>query len=169
MARHAIADAVRRDGSLGPVLEGTEITPALRERRGAFVTLKTKGRLRGCIGLMESDRPLIDTVVRLAPRAALEDSRFPPLETEELSELSVAISVLTPLEPIDGPERIVIGKHGVQLAEGAHRAVFLPEVAVDQGWDVRELLKRLAAKAGLEPGLRPGTRLWIFSTESFSE
>jgi AmmeMemoRadiSam system protein A len=169
LARHAIREALRGDGSLEPLLARTEITPGLSARGGAFVTLKKRGRLRGCVGIMESERRLIDTVIQIAPRAALEDSRFPPLEADELDEVRLTVSVLTPLREIDGPDRIVIGRHGVQLEEDAHRAVFLPEVAADQGWDVTQLLERLAVKAGLAPGLRPGTRLWTFRTQAFSE
>ena len=169
VARHAILDAVCGDDSPKPIHDATEISPGLRTPRGVFVTLKMEERLRGCIGIMESGQPLVDTLIRLAPRAALEDSRFPPLEAGELPLVRVSISVLTPLEEIDGPDRIVIGRHGVQLAEDTHRAVFLPEVAAEQGWDVAQLLHHLAAKAGLAPGLRPGARLWIFQTEVFSE
>lgn len=140
----------------------------LRRPCGAFVTLHEHGDLRGCIGLIESDDPLEDVVREMAVCAALRDPRFDPVRPEELPLLELEISVLTPPEPIPGPEDIVAGRDGVILTKYGHRAVFLPQVATEQGWDVPTLLSHLSLKAGLPPDAwRRGARLETFRAQIF--
>ena len=124
-------------------------TPALRAKQGAFVTLKKNGDLRGCIGHMAEDTPLAQVVSRMALAAAFEDTRFSPLRAEELSSLEFEISVLTPLAPVPGPGAVVVGRDGVVIRKAGHSAVFLPQVAPEQGWSRDELLDHLCEKAGL--------------------
>ena len=151
--------------------------PGLQSCCGVFVTLKiaTPGdderavRLRGCIGTMESRKPLHETVVEMACKAAFDDPRFPSLTEPELAEIRISVSAMTPLTPIDRPEEIVVGRDGVELSCPPHRAVFLPQVATEQRWDRETLLRQLSIKAGMLPdGWRDGT-LSTFRAEVVGE
>lgn len=137
---------------------------------GAFVSLHKHGSLRGCIGRMQAIQSLASVVVSMARAAAYEDSRFPPLRSDELPSIRIEISVLSPMESCS-IEDIQVGKHGVLLSLGYHSAVFLPQVAPEQGWDRTTMLKHLCAKAGLAPDayLRPDAQLAIFTALVFSE
>ena len=133
------------------------LSPAAMEQRGVFVTLKKHGDLRGCIGRMIPDRPLATLVGAMALQAAFEDPRFRPVTLEEVPKLEIEISVLTPMKPVSGPDEIVVGRDGVLLQKGGRSAVFLPQVAPEQGWGRDEMLDNLARKAGLpEQGLAGG-------------
>ncbi len=177
VARAAIRDAVLRNGSLQELLDRIQISEAMRAKRGLFVTLKSRshsGRrdvpsLRGCVGTMNPDKPLVETLVDTAPLAALQDSRFPPLTGPELEGVRISISILTPMEPLEQVDSLVPGEHGVQLTRGEHRAVFLPQVAVEQGWNVEQLLSNLALKAGLAANGWRGAELSKFEAEGFAE
>jgi AmmeMemoRadiSam system protein B/AmmeMemoRadiSam system protein A len=137
---------------------------------GVFVTLHARGRLRGCIGTITGSEPLVDGVRENARNAALRDPRFPPVTAGEVAELEIEISVLTPLTPIAAPEEIEVGRHGVVLERAGHRAVFLPQVAPEQGWDRETMLDHLAMKAGLpREAWREATRLEVFSALVFAE
>ena len=126
--------------------------PPLNEARlGAFVTLNENGRLRGCIGRMESSDPLSVTIRAMAVAAAFEDPRFRPLTAAELDKISLEITLLGPRRKVDSPEAIELGRHGVWLQQGYASAVFLPQVAIEQGWDRPTLLRELSRKAGLRP------------------
>jgi AmmeMemoRadiSam system protein B/AmmeMemoRadiSam system protein A len=142
----------------------------LRTVCGVFVTLQREGQLRGCIGSIEGREPLCDGVIRNAINAALEDPRFPPVELEELGDLHIEISVLTPLREVAGPQEIEVGRHGVVLERNGRRAVFLPQVAPEQGWDRDTMLTQLARKAGL-PGdaWREGAKFKVFEALVFEE
>ena len=124
-------------------------SPILREPRGVFVTLKKRGNLRGCIGRMVPDRPLAELVGAMALQSAFEDPRFPPVTARELADLEVEISVLTPMKQVSGPNDIVVGRDGVLLQKGGRSAVFLPQVAPEQGWGRDEMLDNLSQKAGM--------------------
>jgi AmmeMemoRadiSam system protein A len=123
----------------------------LRES-GAFVTLKSRGELRGCIGRIQPEGPLIRLIGMLALDSAFRDPRFKPLTAGELKDLAIEVSVLTPLTSAPGPDAIEPGRDGVVLRVGDRSAVFLPQVATEQGWSRTELLDNLAQKAGLAPG-----------------
>lgn len=123
----------------------------LAEKCGAFVTYQ-KGKhkeLRGCIGYMEGIFPLWETVARMAYAAAFSDTRFFPIEKKELPEITYEITVLTPFEPCAGVDDIEIGKHGILMECSQHRAVFLPQVPLEQGWNKTQTLEFLSLKAGL--------------------
>jgi AmmeMemoRadiSam system protein A len=128
----------------GRVLAGME--------NGAFVTLTTGGMLRGCIGRIETHGPLSGTIRSMALAAAFEDPRFPPLEEKELAGLHIEITILGPRRKIVSVEEIVVGRHGVTIQKGSRSAVFLPQVATEQGWSREELLEQLCHKAGLQGG-----------------
>ena len=145
---------------------GLPLSPRLDACRGAFVTLTSGGMLRGCIGTIEGIGPLVDAVIGNGRAAALRDPRFDPVTPGELPHLSVEVSALTPLRPVDGPRDIEIGRHGVVLSRGGRRAVFLPQVAPEQGWDRDTTLRHLALKAGLPADAwREGCRFQVFEAE----
>jgi uncharacterized protein len=135
----------------------------------AFVTLKKKHRLRGCIGYTEAVAPLFKVVQECVVAAATEDPRFTPVTPEELPLISLEISVLTPLVPIR-PEEVVVGRHGLCVSQGKMRGLLLPQVPVEQGWDRETFLDQVCAKAGLPPSAwRHGATLKGFTAEVFGE
>ncbi len=142
----------------------------LRGPRGVFVTLKRKGGLRGCIGHMAGDTPLALNVARTALDSAFRDGRFRPLGLDELKGLTVEISALTPMKRVDGPGAVVVGRDGVLIEKGGRRAVFLPQVAPEQGWTREEMLEHLCLKAGLDADAwRRGATFYTFRAEVFGE
>ena len=146
-------------------------SPALHEHRGAFVTLHEHGQLRGCIGNFVGNKPLYETVADMAISAAFHDPRFPPLEPREFGEIDLEISALTPLEPIEDPDLIEVGTHGIYLINGPYRGVLLPQVATEYGWDRYTFLDQTCIKAGMEPGCwrNPATQILVFSADVFGE
>jgi AmmeMemoRadiSam system protein A len=130
--------------------------PALEKPCGAFVTLRMRSGpfadLRGCIGRMTAVESLVETVRSMAAAAAFEDPRFPAVTQAEYPDLIFEITALSPMRRIETVSEIEIGKHGVYLTQGWHSAVFLPQVAVEQGWDRETMLEHLCAKAGLNRG-----------------
>jgi MEMO1 family protein len=176
LAWASLRDAILGDGSLERRMAGAELTPALKEVRGAFVTLEVPAghrggplELRGCIGAIVPSEPLYESVIHNAVEAALRDPRFPSVQRGELERISLSISALTPIVPVAGPQAIVPGRDGVLLEEGRHRAVFLPQVAPEQGWGVRELLEHLALKAGLPRDGWKEAKLSVFQAEVFGK
>lgn len=148
-----------------------ETAPADELRVGAFVTLTEHGRLRGCIGRMESEEPLSRTVAAMAVAAAFEDPRFRPLAALEYPDLHLEITLLGPRRPVSSADEIILGRHGVWLQKGYASAVFLPQVATEQGWDRTTLLEELGMKAGLGPDAwkETGARLMVFEGFVFGE
>jgi AmmeMemoRadiSam system protein A len=147
---------------------GLALTDRLKEPRGAFVTLHEGGQLRGCIGTIEGRMPLARAVADNGAAAAVGDPRFPPVTPDELSNLTLEISALTPLRAVDGPAGIEVGRHGILLGKQGRQAVFLPQVATEQGWDLPTTLGHLCRKAGLPPDAwRDGASLRVFEAEVF--
>lgn len=147
---------------------GLELSRRLLDRRGVFVTLHQDGQLRGCIGYIEGHRPLIDAVVENGRSAAVGDPRFSPVQPPEIPSLDIELSVLTPLVEVSEPEDIAIGRHGILLTMGQKKAVFLPQVATEQGWDLATTLGHLALKAGAAPhAWQEGARFQVFEAEVF--
>lgn len=126
-----------------------DLPPSLRQDRGAFVTLKLNGELRGCIGYTNAMQPLAETVRDVAAFAALEDPRFTPVTDRELGKLSYEVSVLSPLRRVSDVNQIHIGEHGLVIVKGRRRGLLLPQVATEQHWDRNTLLDQTAMKAGL--------------------
>lgn len=145
-----------------PELAGGTLSALL----GSFVTLNKDGDLRGCIGTMLGREPLWQNVWRMARAAAFEDPRFPPLSAAEWPQCSLHISVLGPLSPCPDPQQIVIGRHGLLLRLGLRQGVFLPQVPVEQGWDLRQYLEHLCRKAGLPSGSWRDPQALLFWFES---
>ena len=169
LARGVIAAAFSPSGEGFPPLP-SDASALLRAPLGAFVTLHLQGRLRGCIGNMISEAPLWDTVARMARAAAFTDPRFPPLSPGEWPEVELEISVLGPLSLCPDPDKIEIGRHGLLLTRQGRSGVFLPQVPVEQGWDLPRYLEQLCGKANLPPGSWKGgdARLFWFESVVFS-
>jgi AmmeMemoRadiSam system protein A len=124
-------------------------TTLLKEKCGAFVSLHIKKNLRGCIGYITAVKPLTETVKEMAQSAAFSDPRFPPLRLEELDQMDIEISVLSPLEKIDKIEAIEVGKHGIIVRKGIFSGLLLPQVATEYGWNREQFLSHTCQKAGL--------------------
>ncbi|MBI4115700.1 MAG: AmmeMemoRadiSam system protein A [Candidatus Omnitrophica bacterium] len=140
--------------------------PSLLEPRACFVTLKKGGELRGCIGLLSPQRPLFEEVIRMTCAAASEDFRFSPVQPEELSDIEIEISVLSVLEKIHSANEIEIGQHGIVVKRGDRSGTFLPEVAVQMGWNAQEFVEMCAQeKAHLGEGFGKDIELFRFTTE----
>lgn len=171
VARDSIASAFHK--GTGEPLRVARMDKALTVvGPGAFVTLHEHGRLRGCIGyLVGAGNPLCDLVSLLAKESAFKDWRFPPLEEKELEGCTIEISVLTVPKPIRSLEAFLPGRDGIILTALGRRAVFLPQVATEQGWGRQEMLENLSRKAGLLPDgyLDPGARYETFQAEVFGE
>ena len=149
---------------------GVEVTPPMKAIRGAFVTLEKEGMLRGCIGDIFPSRPLYKAVIANAFNAAFRDTRFRPVTKDEIPELHVEISVLSPPAPVDSYERIIVGRHGVLLSKEGRRAVYLPQVAPEQGWDRDTMLVHLSQKAGLpQDAWKEGASFEVFEAAVFEE
>jgi MEMO1 family protein len=165
-ARHTLAEYLA--GGTLPLPRG--LPPAARRLQGAFVTLREHGELRGCIGHMAEDLPLGQVVGMMTMAAAMQDPRFNPVEARELPDIEIEISALTPLERVSGPRAVVIGRDGVEIRKGGRVGVFLPEVPVEQGWDLEALMRNLCLKAGLPvDAWKSGAELYTFRSVHFRE
>jgi AmmeMemoRadiSam system protein A len=166
IARKSVVEGVqcRRESAL------TSVPVALRSPAGAFVTLWKRKRLRGCIGQLDATSPVALVVAHCAFGAALEDPRFAPVSSEELPELEIEISVLSPSFQIVASQ-VIVGEHGVVISRGHYRGVLLPKVAIEQGWSAERLLDETSIKAGLprEAWREPNTCIEAFTAEVFSE
>ena len=147
-----------------------DIPPSLQERGAAFVTLRSEGSLRGCVGSLEPAKPLVDTVAHCAVSAATADPRFSPIAPSDMGGLTIEISILSPLTPLQDVSQFLLGTHGVCVIAGQHRGVLLPQVAAEQGWDLEAFLDFACQKARLAAGAwRHGAELHIFTAEVFGE
>lgn len=167
IAHKAITAAVREEDTTPEPRE----EKALNMRSGCFVTIKQDDDLRGCIGNFQSDLPLFKEVAEMAAASACKDPRFYPLQEDELANIKIDISVLSPLEKIDEIEAIEIGTHGIYLEKGYYRGVLLPQVATEHHWDRETFLKQTCIKAGLptDSWEAEETDIYIFSAEVFGD
>jgi len=146
------------------------LPPRLQVPQGAFVTLKQHGELRGCIGRLTGDFPLGLVTSWMAVQAGVNDTRFAPVTLRDLNSLEIEISVMTPMKPIAKSSEIVVGRDGVVLQKGGRSAVFLPQVATEQGWGLSEMLDNLCLKAGLpRDAWKSGAQFRVFQADVFSE
>lgn len=167
LARGAIMDCLSGAGkSTYPVF-----SEKFNEPRGVFVTLNKHGDLRGCIGYIEPIKSLHQAVIDNAINSATQDPRFPEVNVKELPDIEIEISVLTPPKEVNGPEDFIVGKHGIIIRKGFYSAVFLPQVAPEQGWTREETLSHLCLKAGLptDEWKKPGMKFLVFTAEVFNE
>jgi AmmeMemoRadiSam system protein A len=146
-------------------------SPVLLQPSGVFVTLHRQGSLRGCIGYLEARKPLLAAVQEMAVAAAFGDPRFPPLREEELADLDLEISVLSPMHQIKNIEEIQVGRDGIYMERGSCRGLLLPQVATEYGWDRLTFLKQTCSKACLPQDAwgDPATRIFIFSAKILHE
>jgi AmmeMemoRadiSam system protein A len=166
LARKAVIEAV----SSGHLLEQIPQDGVFAERRGVFVTLHVRRRLRGCIGVIEGEETLGESIVRCATSAALQDSRFPPVRPDELEELQIEISLLSPPAAIR-PEEIEIGRHGLLVCREAQRGLLLPQVATEHHLTREQFLEETCRKAQLPRDVwrEPETQVLGFTCEVFSD
>jgi hypothetical protein len=160
LARKSVEHAVRENNAYEP---GAMAGEALNQERGAFVTLKEDGRLRGCIGYSSAFKPLYLTVRDTATFAALRDSRFTPVAVAELPRLDYEISVLSPLRRVLNLQQIKIGEHGLLMVNGNHEGLFLPQVPVEQKWSRQQYLEEACGKAGMSSNCWKDENTDIFS------
>jgi len=160
--------------SIEGILFGREYTPIeasglLAEECGAFVTIKNRGSLRGCIGYVRGYLPLHETVRDMAIQAAFHDPRFAPVTKDEWKDCDFEISVLTPMKKITSVDEIEVGVHGLYIEKGVHSGLLLPQVATEQGWDRTEFLEYTCYKAGLpkDAWRSKDTDMYIFSADVF--
>lgn len=170
IARAAVRAAV--NGGPAPVVE--ESDPRLQGRQGCFVTLKNGERLRGCLGNFHSDQPLCQLVNEMARSSATQDPRFlaEPVTPDELPELTIEISVLSPMRRIEKPLDLELGVHGIYIRKGLASGCFLPQVADETGWSKEEFLSCCCGhKAGLAPDAwkDPATEVYVFTAEIIHE
>ena len=148
-----------------------EPTELLKQNCGAFVTLHKKGNLRGCIGYLTGVKPLYETVRDMAVSSAFNDPRFHPVTADELKDITIEISVLSPMEKIESIDELEPGKHGLYLKKGNSSGTLLPQVAEEQGWDRETFVRYTCTKAGLPPDayLDKSTELFTYTAVVFSE
>lgn len=169
IAQSTLSAALRGVGPVKPAL--ADLPPVFTQRRGMFVTLLANGRLNGCVGTMEGTEPVAHEVARLALSAAFEDDRLPPLRIGADGELTIKVSLLSPMRPLAVGSMSELAAtvrpryDGVLVEAGWYRGVFLPAVweQLPDPWD---FLDRLWHKAGLAPGAWPlGLRVHRFTTQ----
>jgi len=166
LARTAIAEYLKT----GEIPEYETDDPLLNRRSGAFVTLRENSELRGCIGHTRGDQPLYQVVQQMAVAAATEDPRFPPLKPEELDQVTLEISVLSPFRRVTDTGQVQVGTHGLMIFADGHQGLLLPQVPVEQGWDREEFLENLCLKAGLAPDCQARQpALYAFTAIVFGE
>jgi len=168
-AKQAVEAAVQRRSMPQP----QSGDPDLNERCGCFVTLKSAGRLRGCIGQFTGDQPLIELVARMAQASSTQDSRFfhDPIRPGELTKLNIEISVLSPLQRTQDPLSLRLGVDGVYIIRGGRSGCFLPQVVEETGWNKEKFLSYCCAhKAMLPPDAwkDPATEVYLFTVEAFN-
>ena len=177
LARQTIKTYLKT-GRMPKDVEGTyNLTDRLKGRSGAFVTLKKHGELRGCIGrigypeLASQLPPLYEVIIRMAVAAATEDPRFPQVTAAELADIKIEISVLTIAKEIPGHNDFEVGRHGIIIRKGRRSAVFLPQVAPEQGWNRATTLQHLCRKAGMpsDEWKTPGMKFFVFTADVFDE
>jgi len=162
IARDSIIEYITK----GKLPEVETKNPKLLTDGASFVTIKRNGTLRGCMGNIEAVMPLYKSVARNAISAAVKDPRFPPLTKSEIEDMEIEVSVLSPLSPVKNIDEIRIGIDGLLIVKDQSSALFLPEVPIEQNWDMKTLLKELTFKAGLpEDALNNGALLYKFQTE----
>jgi AmmeMemoRadiSam system protein A len=168
LAKQTIEEFVRNNNMIKPENYPEELS----QKRGVFVTIHKNGQLRGCIGFPYPDKSLLEAIIQ-ASISVCRDPRFPPLESEELNDISIEISILTEPELIEINdskeylEKIQIGKHGLIIKNDFYSALLLPQVPVEKKWDVKSFLENLSLKAGLPKDAWKTSKIYFFEAEIF--
>lgn len=151
--------------------EYPEPTDLLNKNCGAFVTLQKEGHLRGCIGYIVATKPLVETVKEVAKSSAFKDPRFSPLKEDELEDLEIEVSVLSPFVKVRDVNEIKVGVHGIMIKKGFSSGLLLPQVATEYGWDRDTFLTHTCHKAGLPGGAwkSDDVTIEVFSAVIFNE
>lgn len=167
IARNAIAAQIKNQKMPEVKIDSEN----LKAKRGAFVTLKKQGHLRGCIGYIKAYKPLWETVQEMAIAAAFHDPRFPSLKADEVRQLAFEISVLSPFKRIKDINEIEVGKHGLYMVRGYRSGLLLPQVALEYKWDRETFLQETCYKAGLplDSWKDKETEIYIFSADYFGD
>jgi MEMO1 family protein len=168
LARKSVEYAVREKKPYEPGASASEV---LNQERGAFVTLRKSGELRGCIGYTSAAKPLYMTVRDTATFAALRDTRFQPVSASELPQIDYEVSVLSPLRRVLDIRQIKVGQHGLLMKNGAYEGLLLPQVPVEEKWDRQKFLEETCVKAGMRSGCwkDENTDIFMFTAVVFGE
>jgi MEMO1 family protein len=168
LARKSVEYAVREKKPYEPTASASEV---LNQERGAFVTLRKSGELRGCIGYTSAAKPLYMTVRDTATFAALRDTRFQPVAASELAQIDYEVSVLSPLRRVLDVRQIKVGQHGLLMKNGAKEGILLPQVPVDEKWDRQRFLEETCMKAGMHSACwkDENTDIFMFTAVVFGE
>lgn len=167
IARKTILDKLKKN----EIEKESASSEGLGRPCGAFVSLHKLGQLRGCIGAFTSPRPLVNTVQEMAVSSSQQDPRFPPVQEDEMQDIDIEISVLSPLKEITDVNEIEVGRHGIYITKGFNSGVLLPQVATEYGWDRETFLDHTCMKAGLPPGTwkEEGVKIEVFDAQVFGE
>ena len=147
VSRRTLEDFVRGSGRCAETISDPHLNAT---HYGAFVSLRAINELRGCIGSCTPDRSLYETVMEMTEAAASRDPRMAPVRVEELAAIRIDISVLSPLEHVENPLALEVGKHGLYITSRGRRGVLLPQVAAEYRWDMQTFLEQICRKAGLK-------------------
>jgi AmmeMemoRadiSam system protein B/AmmeMemoRadiSam system protein A len=170
LARKTIVYYLQNNNIPQPDALGISVSEPMKNTQAAFVTLKKNKELRGCIGEILPNQSLYKSVMSNAVNAAVNDWRFRPVKIEECNDITIEISALTTPKPVASYKDIRIGTDGVILQKGGRSAVFLPQVAPEQGWGIEETLTNLSLKAGLSgDAWKEGAAFLVFQAEVFGE
>ncbi|GMU34813.1 MAG: AmmeMemoRadiSam system protein A [Planctomycetia bacterium] len=168
LARNAIESEL-----FGAPPASTDAGRAALPAAGAFVTLRKRGQLRGCIGTFDTSRGLIETIQTMAVSAA-HDPRFAgcPIGAAEFVDIDIELSILSPLERIKNPLDFELGRHGILVRSGGHSGCFLPDVATERKWTREQFLDECCSqKAGMGKGgwRKPNCEVFVFTVEKIHE
>jgi len=167
-ARKVLTEYLFSGKLLGDLAPG----PAFKKKRAVFITLRKAGKLRGCLGGFENDKPVWRAIAETIIAAATRDPRFPPVSRGELGKITIEISILSSLKRVNSIKEIELGKHGVYLRQGDLTGTFLPQVASEDNWTRESFLGEICTqKMGLDQNcyLRPGTEIFVYRVVSFKE
>jgi len=166
IAQEALHGAVINNQEIA--LNESKIPDKFKLHLGAFVTLKENGMLRGCIGRFEPDEPLYKVIIDMAISASRYDTRFNPVSKEELDNIEIEISVLTPRKKVNSIDDVIIGKHGIYITYGAQNGTYLPQVATDMGWNKEQFVRSCCVeKAGIAPEHCKDATLYVYEAIVF--
>ncbi|ADN09007.1 AmmeMemoRadiSam system protein A [Sulfurimonas autotrophica] len=166
IAKTALYEAVINNQKIA--LDESKLPDKFKLHLGAFVTLKENGMLRGCIGRFEPDEPLYKVIIDMAISASRYDTRFNPVTKEELDNIEIEISVLTPRKKVNSIDDVVVGKHGIYVEYGSTNGTYLPQVATDMGWDKEQFVRSCCVeKAGIAPEHCKDATLYVYEAIVF--
>jgi AmmeMemoRadiSam system protein A len=166
LARLALYEAVLHDKRIQ--IDAGKLSPKLSQHLGAFVTLKENGQLRGCIGRFEPDAPLYEIIIEMAISASRYDNRFSPVTADELQNITIEISVLTPRHRVNSVDDVVVGKHGIYISYEGRNGTYLPQVATDMHWNKEEFVRSCCVeKAGIPPQHCKDAELYVYEAIVF--